>query len=419
MVSNTELQSLTDSFEQFQALFNYATIGIVVTDQTGNVINFNKCAETQFGYALEEILNKNVEELIPEEFHSTHINHRKRYHKHPEPRSMGAGRDLYAKRKDGSVFPVEVSLSHYSAKGQTFVIAFVIDITVRKNGEQLVLSQKEELEKAAQRVMRFNMELEQKVEDRTKMLQETLAELEKSKTELSEALESEKELGDLKSRFVTLASHEFRTPLSTILSSAYLLEQYTANEEKIAKHLHRIKHAVSGMKSILEDFLSLGKMEEGLVEISKEALTSDECLNDIQTVIDEMGQMLKAGQSIHFLHAGSSKALIDRNILKNIFRNLISNAIKFSPEGSVIEVKVYFNTPQLDFTVKDNGIGISEEDKQHLFKRFFRGRNVSNIQGTGLGLHIIAKYLELLNGSIHMESALDTGTTFKVSIPTN
>src|SRR5438105_131342 len=113
MVVNTNLQQVNDTVQEFQALLNYATIGIVVTDQSGKITNFNKCAETQFGYTKAEILGKLVEELIPNEFHSLHVNHRKSYYQHPKPRSMGAGRDLYAKRKDNSVFPVEVSLSHY------------------------------------------------------------------------------------------------------------------------------------------------------------------------------------------------------------------------------------------------------------------------------------------------------------------
>jgi signal transduction histidine kinase len=136
------------------------------------------------------------------------------------------GRDLFAVKKDGAEFPVEISLSYYTIGSGTFVIAFVIDITVRKKSERLVIEQKQELEQVAKQITQMNLQLEQKVEDRTKMLRETLAELEKSKEELSEALNTEKELGELKSRFVTMASHEFRTPLSTILSSAYLLEKY-------------------------------------------------------------------------------------------------------------------------------------------------------------------------------------------------
>lgn len=407
-----------DNIQQFEALFNFATIGIVVTDQNGRIINFNKCAETQFGYTKEEIFGKAVEELIPNKFHVPHIKQRNYYYQHPQPRSMGAGRDLYAKRQDNSIFPVEVSLSHYSVHGQTFVIAFVIDITVRKNSEAEVLLQKQELEAVTNQLKQFNMELEQKVSDRTKMLRETLAELERSKVELSEALASEKELSDLKYGFVTLASHEFRTPLSTILSSAYLLEQYTDNAGKTKKHIQRIKNAVAGMKTILEDFLSLGKLDEGLIEIRKEDLTAEQCLHDIQTILEEMEQMLKPGQKLTFNHSGNTNVLLDRNLLKNIVINLTSNAIKFSPEESLIEVNIHFKEDELEIVIKDNGIGISEADQQHLFKRFFRGKNVSNIQGTGLGLHIIKNYLELINGSIDLKSNINSGTVFTIHIPT-
>lgn len=226
-----------------------------------------------------------------------------------------------------------MSLSHYIVNGQAFVIAFVIDITVRKNGEVEVLLQKQELEIITNQLKQFNVELEQKVGDRTKMLRETLAELEKSKAELSEALVSEKEVSDLKYRFVTLASHEFRTPLSTILSSAYLLEQYTDNSGKIKKHIQRIKNAVAGMKSILEDFLSLGKLDEGLIEIRKEDITAELCRQDIQMILDEMEQMLKREQKLNFSHLGNANVITDRHLLKNTVMNLSSNAIKFSPEG--------------------------------------------------------------------------------------
>lgn len=413
------MTTVNNNLQQFQALFDYATIGIVVTDQTGAIINFNKHAEHQFGYSREDIIGKIVEELIPTKLHHSHKKQRDRYFPHPEPRSMGIGRDLFAKRKDNSVFPVEVSLSNYKANNETFVIAFVIDITIRKANELTLLSQKEELERVTKQVMEFNVELEQKVQDRTKMLRETLAELERSRTELSDALRSEKELGDMKSSFVTLASHEFRTPLSTILSSAYLLEQYTGMEGKTGKHILRIKNAVSGMKGILEDFLSLGKLEEGLIQTNREHLHGDELLELIKMTIDEIEQMLKPGQQIIFEHSGNHQINSDKHLLKNILVNLLSNAIKFSPENAAIHLRYELTQENLSITLQDEGIGISEEDQQHLFKRFFRGKNASNIQGTGLGLHIVKKYLELVGGTLEINSKINIGTTFTLTIPVN
>jgi PAS domain S-box-containing protein len=406
-----------DTTQQFQAMFNYATIGIVVTDKKGKIINFNACAEAQFGYSKEEILGSLIEKLVPDQFHPAHMQQRDQYYHHPEPRTMGAGRDLYAKRKDNSVFPVEVSLSHFVFNEQVYVIAFVIDITVRKNSESKVLAQKEELETITRQLMDLNAELEQRVQDRTKMLRETLAQLERSKTELSEALESEKELGDLKTGFVTLASHEFRTPLSTILSSAYLLEQYTGSDPKTVKHVQRIKKAVGSMKIILEDFLSLGKLEEGLIQMKKEICTAEQCCSDISSIVDELDQMLMPGQEIIVECSGSSDVYTDRNLLKNILLNLLSNALKFSPDGSPVKLNCNFTPVELTISVSDSGIGISPEDQQHLFERFFRASNAANIQGTGLGLHIVGKYLGLLGGSIEIRSSLDHGSTFTINLP--
>jgi PAS domain S-box-containing protein len=419
MELNEVINNQNDNRVQFEALFNYATIGIVVTDEAGQIINFNKYAEEQFGYAKEEIIGKSVEQLLPDQFKSSHVKQRKHYAKNPEPRRMGEGRDLYAKRKDATVFPVEISLSHYIDNGQFYAIAFIIDITVRKNNEKITLQQRDELERITKEVRKLNVELEQKVEDRTKILREIMVELEKSKTELSEALENEKEVSDLKSKFVTMASHEFRTPLSTILSSAYLLEQYNKNDSsgKSLKHIQRIKNAVAGMKNILEDFLSLGKLEEGLIQTNLETLAANDCFAEIESVIQEFEAMMKPGQEIEFKPAGTADVTLDKNLLKNILINLISNAIKFSPENSTIVVTCQLDPHEAQITVTDSGIGISEEDQQYLFKRFFRGRNASNIQGTGLGLHIVGKYLELMNGRIEMSSDINQGSSFTIYLP--
>ena len=409
----------TASLQEFEALFNFASIGIVVTNNDGRISNFNKYAEAKFGYTREEILGKRVEVLLPQSAHHRHEDYRHQYYQHPEPRVMGHGRDLYAQSKDGNTFPVEVSLSHYKHNNQIFVIAFVIDITVRKGQELIVIQQKTELEKITLEIKKMNSELEQTVEDRTKMLREALRELEKSKEELNEAFENEKGLSELKSGFVTLASHEFRTPLSTILSSAYLIEKYNEDNlnPKIEKHVKRIKNAVGGMKNILEDFLSLGKLEEGLVQSNLELFATADFCEFIESVISELEPLKKGGQDIIVENVINKNVWIDHYLLKNIVINLLSNAIKFSNENGKIKLITFVENDHLVLIVQDDGIGISEEDKEHLFSSFFRGKNAVNIQGTGLGLHIVKRYLDLLGGSIRLESELERGTNIAFTIP--
>ena len=405
--------------EQFEALFNFATIGIVVTNDEGRIINFNKFAEKQFDFTKEEVLGQKVELLIPPSVHAMHQQYRHNYYHLPEVRVMGHGRDLFARKKNGSTFPVEVSLSHYTIGQHTFVIAFVVDITVRKKQEAVVLQQKLELEKGTIEIKSMNSELEQKISDRTKMLREALAELEKSKQELNEAFEAEKELSELKSRFVTMASHEFRTPLSTILTSAYLLDKYNEQNPnpKIEKHVQRIKGAVDGMKGILEDFLSLGKLEEGLVLTDTQKVSAVAIEEEVNVLIQEMDTLLKSGQKIYFNNSIDRAVWVDKNLLKNILINLIANAIKFTNENAAITILSLINNENLVISVTDSGIGISEEDQQHLFERFFRAKNATNIHGTGLGLHIVSKYLELMNGRIELKSKINEGSTFTIYIP--
>ena len=410
---------MINTLKQFEALFNYATIGIVVTDASGVIIDFNKKAETDFGYSKDEVLGKPVEILLPQSLKQKHEHYREGFYEHPSPRAMGAGRDLFGRKKDGSVFPVEVSLSNYTVDDSIFVIAFVIDITIRKNSEVIQLEQKNELERVSKEVRQLNTNLEKKIEDRTKMLRETLFALEESKEELSEALKTEKELGELKSRFVSMASHEFKTPLSTILSSAFLLEKYNDIDapEKRIRHIERIKNAVGDMKNILDDFLSLDKLDEGLIKANMKTITAEDCVTEIDMAINEMQLNLKHEQKINFNYEGTNDVVIDKHLLKNICMNLLSNAIKFSPENSMIRVSAYFRKNSFSFSVQDSGIGISHEDRQHLFERFFRAKNAFNIQGTGLGLHIVLKYLELMNGRIEIESELDKGSMITIHIP--
>lgn len=404
---------------QFEALFEYASIGMLVTDSNGVITNFNAMAESQFGYSREEAIGQRVEALIPQAIRQKHVGLRQGFHEHPHSRPMGANRDLFALKKDGTVFPVEISLSHFRMHHDVYVIAYIIDITVRKNNEKSILSQQAELERVSGEIRKLNAELEEKVEARTKMLRETLTELEQSREELSRLLQREKELGDMKSRFVTMASHEFRTPLSTILSSATLVSKYQKPEEaeKRAKHLRRIRDSVENMRDILEDFLSLGRMEEGLIRLQPELLNYAELQVEILRITTEMQALARNNQHIHYENFVDCSVSLDERMLRHVLTNLISNALKFSPKGGEIRVRSAMEGHQFILEVSDHGIGISEDDQKHLFERFFRGENAGNVQGTGLGLYIIARYVELANGRIDCISVLGEGTTFRLTLP--
>ena len=399
--------------QRFEALFDYSTMAILVSDETGGIVLANRMARQTFGYEPEEFIGRKVEDFMPERFRVKHVGQRDRFHQRPQNRSMGPGLDLFAQRKDGSEFPVEISLGHYETEEGRFVIAYVIDITRRKEIEQAILRQQEEMARAHAEIETLNEELEAKVEQRTRQLQETLDILERSRDDLEQALSKEKELSDLKTRFVSMASHEFRTPLSTILSSASLVAKYVLSEEqdKRDKHIQRIRSAVSNLTDILNEFLSIGRLEEGKIQVN---ISEFNLRDQAQLVCHEMQTILKPGQRIRYEHRGPATVSLDLSMLRNIFINLISNALKFSPEDGLIEVETDVNEKHILISVQDHGIGISEEDKKHLFERFFRGKNATNIQGTGLGLHIVSKYAELMGGSISVESALDEGTRFIV-----
>ena len=219
--------------ERFEALFQHASLGILVVNEKAEIEIVNTFLLKQFGYdSADELKGKIIEVLIPQRYNTNHVKYRNTYSRHPEPRAMGTGRDLYALKKDGSEFPVEISLSNYATEEGKFTIAFISDITKRKEIECDIQLQKQALAEVNLRIESMNNELEQKVNQRTKELQETMEQLSTSKDELSTALSKEKDLSDLKSRFVSMASHEFRTPLSTILSSASLLAKYTQTDEQ-------------------------------------------------------------------------------------------------------------------------------------------------------------------------------------------
>lgn len=655
--------------ERLNAIFQNAREGMVMTDQAGTILMVNDHTESLFGFTATELVGKKVEVLIPDSIKEKHISLRTRFMHEPSDRAMGEYLELTAQRKDGSTFPVEISLGTFKIKDEDFAIAFVVDITKRKetetnlrrektfkqlyfdlapiislaldqqgrvqslnkygckvlgfaeseilgkkwfdlalppeeksdvhdvfrqmmsgikigthenniktrDGKTLLIKWKNEIikddtdnpigtlsagedvteiRKQEQTIIRnlekikaLNENLEERVKDRTATLAATLEELEAANNELQAEitqrkrmegkledsqklyhimahnfpngligilnrdlryilvdgseleslglshdslmgqrifddlypivsasseefllrafqgesldfevtlrdipyritavplpnsqdeidqimvvvrnmsdikkveedlrrnLEKERELSELKSRFVTMASHEFRTPLSTILSSVFLLEKYQGEElnEKKAKHLNRIRQTIYNLTEILNDFLSLGKLEEGKMRLKLEEFNLADFVNHL---LGEMSEVKKPGQQLLYKHNGESMVNLDKMVFRNIVINLVYNAIKYSPAHKRIEIETDLSGSLFLLSVRDEGIGIPDEAQPHIFKRFYRASNAGDVQGTGLGLHLVKKYSELMDGHIEFESKEGVGTLFKIT----
>ncbi|PPS46022.1 ATP-binding protein [Chroococcidiopsis sp. TS-821] len=230
------------------------------------------------------------------------------------------------------------------------------------------------------------------------------------------ALKKERELSELKSRFVTMTSHEFRTPLATILSSAELLEHYSHkwSDEKKLSHIHKIQSAVNHMTSLLNDVLLIGKAEAGKLEFNPQPL---ELIQFCSSLVEELQISTAKHQIIFQAQEQKLSACLDEKLLRHILTNLLSNAIKYSPQGGVIHFDLIFQKDEVIFVIQDEGIGIPKSEQNQLFNSFHRASNVGIISGTGLGLAIVKKSVELHGGKIVVDSEVNVGTTFTVTLP--
>jgi PAS domain S-box-containing protein len=393
----------------FEAVFTHATIAIIVSDEKGAIRSANQFAQRLFGYEESEMTGLCIDDLVPQNVKHQHEQLRASFTADPQVRAMGHGRDLYAKRKDDTIFPAEISLSYFRQSDTLYIAAYILDISFKKEAEQALLEQKDRIEQ-------LNGELEQKVVNRTKALMATLHQLEQSKDELAKALATERELGELKSRFVSMASHEFRTPLSAVMTSASLIEKYPEldQQEKRQRHILRIKSSVNHLNNILEEFLSVGRLEEGRIEARRVWVAVPALVNE---ALSDLQGMLKEGQYFQTEFHCTHPVLSDPSLLRKILVNILTNAIKYSPEEQSIRLTLDCEDSVLTIIINDHGIGIATDDQKHLFERFFRAKNATNFEGTGLGLHIVAKYVEILKGSIDLSSKLGEGTTVTIRLP--
>lgn len=394
----------------FGILFESVSEGIIVVNKNHMVVAINASANKMFGYEEGELKGKHLDLLIPQKYRHTHDMHVDHFLESSENRQMGHGRDLYGLCKDGTKFPVEAGLNPFTLDGHHYVMAMVIDISIRKTQEKEILD--------------LNTKLEQKIEQRTEELEKTVTELEdeiikrkEAENKIKESLRKERELNDLKTKFLSLVSHEFKTPLSGILTSTTLIGKYiqTEQQKKREKHLKTIKNKVKYLNNILDDFLSVERLETGKVNYKFSSFPLSKVTNE---VIYDANMLLKDGQKISYPKNIDEIILdFDEKILELILTNLINNAIKYSPENSTISIEAFTQENMLSITVKDQGIGIPEKEQKYIFKRYFRAENALLNQGTGIGLNIIQSHLENLGGNIIFTSKENEGSTFTVTLP--
>jgi len=364
-------QGLAESEHRFSLLLQHVKdYAIFMVDVEGRVVTWNRGAEQIKGYNAQEIIGRPISVFYTDE----DIKKKMPEDNLRKAAEMGSFESVgLRKKKDGSVFYADVVFT--CLRNDSGVITGYVKIT----------------------------------KDITEQM--------KAADEMKHSLQREKDLNEMKSRFVSLASHEFKTPLSVILSSTSLIDKYSAPEmaDKRQRHIHRIKSNVKNLRQILGDFLSLEKLEEGVVRNNPSAVDIVELGEEVITDLEES---CKSGQKIDLEISGEPRIVaVDVHLLHNILNNLLSNAVKYSPEYAPVRFVIEFLPGGIRFTVTDSGIGIPPAELGHLFERFFRASNTSGISGTGLGLSIVKKYLDLMGGQIEVASERGKGTTFIIAIP--
>ena len=394
----------------FKLLSESISEGIIIVNSKQEIVASNEAANAMFGYENDELEGKPLNVLIPKNYHKKHEHHFSGFMGHFETRQMGHGRDLFGMRKDGTQFPVEAGLNPFDINEAKYVMALVSDITIRKRNENQIVN--------------LNESLENKIEERTEQLEKSILKLKAevvrrkdAEYKIKESLRKERDLNELKTKFLSLVSHEFKTPLSGILSSTSLLAKYkeTNQQDKRDKHINTIKSKVKYLDNILNDFLSVERLESGKVNYKFSNFPLSKVLNE---VVYDANMMLKMGQKINYPQNIDEINLdFDEKILELIFSNLLRNAIKYSSENSIIDIRVMDKGNELLVEFEDNGMGIPKKEQKYIFNRYFRAENALLSQGTGIGLNIVKSHLESLGGNISFESKEMQGSTFTIKIP--
>ncbi|MHA7100950.1 PAS domain S-box protein [Roseivirga pacifica] len=367
---------LKDSERKLRNIIDSAIDGVITIDKAGLVTEWNRQAEVIFGFREDEVIGKPLTDtIIPEEYREAHNRGMSHYLSTGEGPVLNQKIEITALRKNGEEFPIELAIIPVMMKGEHSFTAFVSDITLQK-----------------------------KVQD-----------------EMEKALQKEVELNELKSRFVSMTSHEFRTPLTTIkqntdLMSYKLENKYPEQAKEFEKYLSRIESEITRVTGLMNDILMLGRIESGKMVVKK---SPTELPKFCQNIIDTHTANRADGRTVNLTLAGVPRPVhLDDQLFGHVVNNLVSNAFKYSEGKPNPEMTLKFTElKHVVLHIKDYGIGIPKKDQKGLFQSFFRATNVRNIQGTGLGLSIVKEFTEMHGGTISLESDKDQGTEFIVEIP--
>jgi PAS domain S-box-containing protein len=377
--------------ERFRRLLEAAPDAILQVDEEGRIILMNRVTEEMFGYSREELLGRPVEVLIPQELRQAHAGHRAHYRTQPSTRSMGTGLALEGLRKDGSRFPVEISLSPGSSQEGFHATAIVRDTTERKLADD-----------------RFRAAQEQYA----KKLAETNRELELRSREIERA-------DRLKSEFLASMSHELRTPLHTIIGFSELLAEELEGplNEKQKRFIQHIHTDSMHLLDLINDILDLSKIEAGRLELRPEPFHLAAMVTE--SIASVRGLAEAKSIALETLLDVPMAIEADRLRVKQVLVNLLSNAVKFTPERGRVCVEAAVRGPFLAISVVDTGVGIPPEEHASIFDKFYQvGATTKGVrEGTGLGLAITKRLVEQHGGSIDVESERNRGSRFTFTIP--
>lgn len=376
----TDKKAIEDEKNHLATIFDESLNEIYVFDaKTLQFLNANYGAQKNIGYTLEELKNMTPVDIKPQ---YTELQFRNELKMLDKDNVEKIEFETIHQRKSGTTYPVNVHLQRSKLGDRDVYLTIILDVTEQKN---------------------YTAKLEETVEKRTE--------------ELKIALTSEIELNELKTKFLSLVSHEFKTPLSGILTSTMLLSKYTLEEQqdKRDKHIKTITDEVHYLNNILTDFLSIERLDKRKYNYKFNTFKVSKAVNE---VVYNANMLLKEGQQIKYPDNIDDFSLHqDEKIIELSLSNLVNNAIKYSPENSVIDIDVRQTKDSTIFEVKDRGIGIPLKDQKNIFNRYFRAENALLTQGTGIGLNIVKDHLENLKGEIYFESTENKGSVFTMKIP--